>query len=59
MERLELLACYGAETVKALEEKIKTGDVPEHPAWEDLIEIKNIEAEMKEIDNDIRTVQQA
>jgi hypothetical protein len=32
------------------------GTVPEHPGWEDLIEIKNIEAEIKEIEDDIRTL---
>ncbi len=56
IERIEILARYGALTVKNLEEKIKTGDVPEHPAWEDLIEIKNIESEISEIENDIRTL---
>ncbi len=56
IERIEILARYGALTVKDLEEKIKTGDVPEHPAWEDLIEIKNIESEISEIENDIRTL---
>lgn len=59
LERLELLSLYDSETVKALEDKIKSGAVPEHPSWEALIEIKNIEAEIKEIENDIRTVQQA
>ena len=57
IERLEILARYGVETVKALEEKIKNGSVPEHPAWEDLIEIKNIESEIAEIESDIRTLQ--
>jgi hypothetical protein len=56
IEKLEILARYSALTVKDLEEKIKTGDVPEHPAWEDLIEIKNIESEISEIENDIRTL---
>lgn len=59
IEKLEILARYGALTVNDLEEKIKTGDVPEHPAWEDLIEIKNIESEISEIENDIRTLQAA
>jgi len=57
IERIEILARYGALTVKDMEERIKTGDVPEHPAWEDLIEIKNIESEISEIENDIRTLQ--
>jgi len=59
LERLEILARYEAETVKELEEKIKEGRVPEHPAWEDLIEIKNIEAEIREIESDIKALQAA
>jgi hypothetical protein len=59
IERIEILARYEAETVNVLEDKIKKGSVPEHPAWEDLIEIKNIEAEIKEIEDDIRTLQAA
>jgi hypothetical protein len=53
---LEILARYPVVTVKELEEKIKSGTVPEHSAWEDLIEIKNIESEISEIESDIRTL---
>jgi hypothetical protein len=59
IERIEILARYQAETVADLEDKIAKGAAPEHPAWEDLIEIKNIEAEIKEIENDIRALQAA
>jgi hypothetical protein len=59
IERIEILARYPVVTVKELEEKIKSGTVPEHPAWEDLIEIKDIESEISEIENDIRTLQVA
>ncbi len=41
------------------EEKIKGGEIPEHPAWEDLIELKNLEAEIKEIDRDIKSLRAA
>jgi len=58
IERLEILARYEATTVDELREKIKEGSVPEHPAWEDLIEIKNIDDEIREIDSDIRTLQE-
>ncbi len=59
IEKIEILARYGASTVEGLESKIKNGDVPEHPAWEDLIEIRNLETEIREIDNDITVIQQA
>ena len=59
IERIEILARYETETVNDLEDKIKKGAVPEHPTWEALIEIKNIETEIREIENDIRTLQAA
>lgn len=59
IESVEILARYEVNTVEELEGKIKVGVIPEHPAWEDLIEIKNIEAEIREIESDIRTLQAA
>ncbi len=57
-DRLEILKRYGVKSVKELEEKIKRGDVKEHPAWEDLITVENLEMRIKEISNDIRTLQE-
>ncbi|RZB36127.1 MAG: hypothetical protein SRB2_02478 [Desulfobacteraceae bacterium Eth-SRB2] len=54
IERFEILSRYQATTVKELNHKITEGKAPEHPGWEDLIELKNIEAEIKEIENDIK-----
>ena len=54
IERFEILARYQASNVEELNYKITEGSVPEHPAWEDLIEVKNIELEINEIENDIR-----
>ena len=59
IERLELLARYDAMTVEELKRKIREGEVPGQSAWEDLIEVKNIEAEMREIDNDMRILPQS
>ena len=33
-----------------LESKIAQGDVPEHPAWEDLIVAENLAARLEELD---------
>lgn len=57
IERLEILARYKTGTVEELRKKIKDESVAEHPAWEDLIEIKNIESEIKEIESDIKSLQ--
>jgi hypothetical protein len=56
IERFEMLARYRASSVEALNKKIAEGVVPEHPAWEDLIEVKNIEKEIEEIEHDLRTL---
>ena len=45
-----------SSNVEELNQKITDGNAPEHPGWEDLIEIKNIEEEIKEIENDIRVL---
>ncbi len=56
IERFEILSRYQATTADELNQKITEGKAPEHPGWEDLIELKNIEAEIKEIENDIKTL---
>ena len=56
IERFEILSRYNASSPEELNKKITNGDAPEHPGWEDLIEIKNIEEAIKEIENDIRTL---
>jgi hypothetical protein len=56
IERFEFLARYGATSVEELNQKIAKGTVPEHPGWEDLIELKNIEQEIDEIEHDIQTL---
>ena len=53
IERFEILARYQASNAEELNQKIAEGSAPEHPAWKDLIEVKNIEQEINEIENDI------
>jgi len=54
IERFEMLARYQTSSVDELNQKIAEGKVTEHPGWEDLIELKNIEHEIEEIEHDIR-----
>ncbi|MEA3361157.1 MAG: hypothetical protein U9R17_17360 [Thermodesulfobacteriota bacterium] len=56
IERFEILARYQTSNADELNQKITEGNSPEHPGWEDLIEIKNIEEEIEEIENDIRAL---
>ena len=54
LERLDILARYGVSSAEELEEKIRIGSLPEHPVWEDLIDLKNIEAEIRAVEDDIK-----
>ena len=56
-ERLEILKRYGVNSMKELEEKIRKGEIEEHPAWEDLITLENLEELIREISDDIRRLQ--
>jgi len=38
---IEILTRYNVKDAKELEKKIETGEIPEHPAWEDLIDLEN------------------
>ena len=54
--RLELLARYSANSVDELEARIADADVPEHPAWEDLIVAENLDARLEELDVYLRNL---
>ena len=53
LELYQILRKYGATNSIHFEELIKSGEVPEHPAWEELIEVENIQLELKEIEEDL------
>ena len=48
-ERLEIFSKYRVTSIHELEEKIKQGTLPEHPSWEDLIDLNNLESEIQDI----------
>ena len=53
-DRLEILSRYNVFSDKELRKKIYEGEIPEHPAWEDLIVIENLDFTVGNISNDIR-----
>ncbi|RKZ39883.1 MAG: hypothetical protein DRQ49_10095 [Gammaproteobacteria bacterium] len=52
-ERFESLSRYAVTNANELEEKIKQGILPEHPTWEELIDLKNLEQEIQGIQDDL------
>jgi hypothetical protein len=57
MDRLGVLDRYNLTSREEFEGKIKHGDIPEHPAWEDLIFLENLDSALAQIDEDIRAIQ--
>jgi len=56
-DRLEILARYNVTSVDELERQIATGELPEHPTWEDTIVAENLTAKVAEIDRYLRRLQ--
>lgn len=50
LERYELLSRYEVSDVEELKEKIKDGKIKEHPAWEDLITLENLNETLSHLD---------
>jgi len=48
--RLEILARYGVSNAVELEARISESTAPEHPGWEDLIVVDNLDARLEELD---------
>ncbi len=58
MEKMEILGRYNVISKDELEDKIKKGETPEHPAWEDLIVLENLEDTFTRLSEDAETIQQ-
>ena len=56
IEQLEILRRYDVKNVKEFESKIKDGSIPEHPAWEDLINLENSLAYQKRLEEMLHLV---
>lgn len=54
---LNILAQYGADSVTDLEARITTGEVAEHPAWENLIVAENLAARLEELNGYLEALQ--
>jgi len=54
LERYQILSRYHVSITGELEEKIRSGDLEEHPAWEDLITLENLEEAIHKLDGYLR-----
>ncbi len=56
-EIASILGRYEVKSLEELEARIKSGSIPEHPAWEDLIVLENLEEERKRIIEVLREIE--
>ena len=52
-ERFEMLSRYGVNSPEELKRKIEGGEVPEHPTWEDYIELTNLEDDLARLEDNL------
>ena len=55
-DRLEILSKHGISSFKELEEGIRNGNIAEHPGWEDLIVLENLEDRIKRLGREIANI---
>jgi hypothetical protein len=55
-ERFEMLSRYRVTSPEELKRKIEGGEVPEHPTWEDYIELTNLEDELARVEDHLHSV---
>ena len=48
-EIVPILGKYGARSLEELEARMERGELPEHPVWEDIIVLENLEEERRHI----------
>ncbi|MFQ6054356.1 MAG: hypothetical protein ACE5J3_00040 [Methanosarcinales archaeon] len=53
LDRLEILRRYKVSSADELENKIKNGELPEHPTWEDLIVLENLEQNIDKLEDNL------
>jgi len=55
-ERFETLSRYGVNSPEELKGRIEIGEVPEHPTWEDYIELTNLEDELARLEDNLNSL---
>ncbi|MBC7227131.1 MAG: hypothetical protein H5T61_07845 [Thermoflexales bacterium] len=56
-ERFEILSRYGVHSTEELRGRIESGASPEHPTWEDYIELVNLEDELRMLEDQLCELQ--
>jgi len=55
-DRLEILSRYNISSIEEFENKVTDGSIPEHPGWEDMIIIENLEDSITKLKMELSNV---
>ena len=55
-DRLEIISRYKISSLDEFEKKVREGSIPEHPGWEDLIILENLENTIKKLKKELSHV---
>ncbi len=55
-DRLEIISRYKVTSIDEFEKKVKEGDIPEHPGWENLIILENLENSIQKLKKELSHV---
>lgn len=59
LERYQILSRYEISKTQELKHKIEAGEVDEHPAWEDLITLENLDDAIDNLNEYLKDLQKA
>jgi len=52
-DRLEIMSRYRVSSMDEFEKKVQDGSIPEHPGWEDLIVLENLENSINKLKEEL------
>lgn len=55
-DRLEIMSRYQISSLEEFEKKVHEGSIPEHPGWEDLIILENLENSINKLKKELSRV---
>jgi len=55
-DRLEILSRYKISSIEDFENKVTDGSIPEHPGWEDMIIVENLENTISKLKKELYDV---
>lgn len=55
-DRLEIISRHNISSLDEFEKKVREGSIPEHPGWEDLIILENLENTIEKLKKELSHV---